>query len=117
MVPLGVAMQLPKGCYAEVVSRSSTAKNFHIWNAGSVGIIDHAFKGDNDEWQYPATMIGMAYATIHKNDRICQFSLKLSQHATIWQKLRWLLSSGVELVFVDTLGNDDRNGFGSTGKV
>ena len=52
---------------------------------------------------------------MHKGDRICQFRIQLSQKATMWQKIKWLLSSGIELVEVDDLGNENRLGFGSTG--
>lgn len=53
---------------------------------------------------------------MHKGDRICQFRIQLSQKATVWQKLRWLFSSGIKFVKVDDLGGTDRGGFGSTGK-
>lgn len=53
---------------------------------------------------------------INKGDRICQFRIQLSQKATFWQKIKWLLSSGVELVKVDNLSSVNRGGFGSTGK-
>jgi hypothetical protein len=33
----------------------------------------------------------------------------------MWQRIKWLLSSGIELEEVETLGGDDRNGLGSTG--
>jgi dUTPase len=39
----------------------------------------------------------------------------LSQKATVWQKLKWLFSSGVEIVEVESLSGTNRNGFGSTG--
>lgn len=115
-IPLGIATQLPAGCEAVMVSRSSTAKNFHIWNSGAIGVIDNSFNGDNDQWLYPATTIGSNRTMVHKNDRICQFRIRLSQKATMWQKLRWLFSSGVKLKFVDHLGNKDRHGIGSSGK-
>ena len=57
----------------------------------------------------------MKATTIHKGDRICQFRIQLSQKATMWQKLKWLSSSGIELVEVDDLGDNNRGGFGSTG--
>ena len=48
------------------------------------------------------------YATrdtiIHKNDRICQF--RIMEHQPT-----------IEFDEVDTLGNEDRNGFGTTGVV
>jgi dUTPase len=57
----------------------------------------------------------MKKATIHKGDRVCQFRIQLSQKATLWQKIKWLFTSGVELEFVDDLGDTARNGLGSTG--
>ena len=41
--------------------------------------------------------------TIHKNDRICQFRIEKHQPT-------------IEFEEVDTLGNEDRSGFGSSGK-
>ena len=47
------------------------------------------------------------YATrdtmIHKNDRICQFRIEKHQPTIMFEE-------------VDTLGNEDRSGFGSSGK-
>jgi dUTPase len=33
----------------------------------------------------------------------------------MWQKLKWLFSSGIEIEQVDSLDNPERGGFGSTG--
>ena len=57
----------------------------------------------------------MRETTIEAGDRICQFRIQLSQKATMWQKIKWLLSSGIELVEVDDLGDDNRGGFGTSG--
>ena len=57
----------------------------------------------------------MRETTIEAGDRICQFRIQLSQKATMWQKIKWLLSSGIKLVEVDDLGNDNRGGFGTSG--
>ena len=101
MIGLGVAMELPDGYEAFVAPRSSTFKNYHILLANSIGIIDNSYKGDNDEWKF------LAYAVedtvIQKNDRICQFRILKSQ-------------GDIEIEKVDTLGNEDRSGIGSTGK-
>ena len=99
LIPLGVAIQLPKGYYAEVVPRSSTFKKYHILMANSIGIIDESYNGDNDIWQFPA------YATedtvIPFNDRICQFTIKKKENFVIEK--------------VEKLNNSNRGGFGSTG--
>lgn len=101
-IPLGVAMELPKGYEAIVAPRSSTFKKYGILMANSIGIIDESYCGDSDEWQL------VAYATrdtvINKNERICQFRIFNHQPA-------------LELVTVEMLGNADRGGIGSTGTV
>ena len=112
-LPLGVAMELPKGFEAIVLPRSSTPKKLGIICANSMGIIDNSYNSDEDEWKFPA--IAIRETTIEKDTRICQFRIQLSQKATMWQKIKWLFSSGVELVAVDNLNNEDRLGFGSTG--
>ena len=63
--------------------------------------------------EFPA--IAIRDTTIHKGDRICQFRIQLSQKATMWQKLKWLFSSGIELVKVQKLNGNNRTGIGSTG--
>ena len=42
LIPLGVAMQLPKGYEAWIVPRSSTMKSFGILQANSIGIVDES---------------------------------------------------------------------------
>lgn len=100
LIPLGVAMELPENYGAHVYPRSSTFKNYGILMANSVGIIDHNYKGDGDEWKVPA------YATrdvrIPKNARIAQFMIVERQPK-------------INLIKVEMLGNEDRNGIGSTG--
>ena len=102
MIPLGVAMELPSGYEALVAPRSSTFRKYGILLANSVGIIDEAYKGDNDEWNF------LAYATkdtkIRKNERICQF--RIIQHQPL-----------IHLQEVESLGNADRGGIGSTGRI
>ena len=102
MIPLGVAMELPKGYEALVAPRSSTFKKYGIILANSIGIIDESYKGDGDEWNF------LAYATrdtrIRKNERICQF--RIIQHQPL-----------IHLQEVESLGNADRGGIGSTGRI
>lgn len=113
LIKLGVAIQLPKGFEAVVLSRSSTFKNFGVTLANSEGVIDQTYCGDNDEWRYNA--IALRDTIIHEGDRICQFRIQLSQKATVWQKLKWLFSSGIKIVEVNRLGNPNRGGIGSSG--
>ena len=77
LIPLGVAMELPKGYEAHVVPRSSTFKNFGIIQTNSMGIIDETYCGDNDQWFFPA--YALRDTVIHVNDRICQFRIMAHQ--------------------------------------
>lgn len=100
-IPLGIALELPKGCEAIMAPRSSTFRKYGIILTGSIGVIDEAYNGDDDEWKFPA------YATrdtkICKGDRICQFRTFAHQ-------------GDVMLHYVDSLNNASRGGLGSTGQ-
>lgn len=109
---LGVAMQLPKGMIARMYSRSSSPSKLGIGLANSVGFIDTAYCGDNDEWKCP--IIAYRACTISKGTRVCQFEIAPSQFAKWHHKLRWLLTTPL-LEQVGHLGNDNRGGIGSTG--
>ncbi|MGN0144139.1 MAG: dUTP diphosphatase [Clostridium sp.] len=113
-IPLGIAVKLPDGFEAIVASRSSNPKKFGIFIPNGQGIIDNSYSGNGDQWYYIAA--SMENTTIKKGNRICQFRIQLSQKATVWQKLRWLFSSGIEIVQVNNLKDKDRGGLGSTGK-
>lgn len=100
LIPLGVAMELPKGYEAHVVPRSSTFKNFGIIQTNSLGIIDESYNGDGDFWFFPA--YALRDTKIDINDRICQFRIIKHQPEIMFEE-------------VEILGNDDRGGHGSTG--
>ena len=100
-IPLGVAIELPKGYEALVAPRSSTPKNFFIIMANSIGVIDETFRGDNDQWCMPAYAI--QDTEIKKGERVCQF--RIIEH-----------QPEIEFEVVDHLGNEDRGGWGTSGK-
>ena len=101
LIDLGFALQLPDGYEAHIVPRSSTFKNFGVLQTNSMGIIDNSYCGDEDYWRLP--VIAMRDTLIKKGDRICQFR--------IIEKM-----STIEVEIVKSLGNENRGGFGSTGK-
>lgn len=113
MIGLDVAVKLPKGFEAIIVARSSTYKNYCIFNPGALGIIDNRYCGNDDEWMFPIYATKETY--IPSGSRLCQFRIQLSQKATFWQKLRWLFSNGVKIIQVDSLKDMNRGGLGSTG--
>lgn len=101
LVPLGVAMELPKGYEAHIVPRSSTYKNFGVIQANHCGVVDGSYCGDNDMWRMP--VIAMRDTQIHVNDRICQFRIMKNQPEILFEE-------------VEHLEGKDRCGFGTTGK-
>lgn len=101
LIPLGVAMELPKGYEAHIVPRSSTFKTFGIIQTNHQGVIDSSYCGDNDEWKMP--VYAMRDTHIEVNDRICQFRIMENQPKIQFEEVKAL--TGV-----------DRGGFGTTGK-
>lgn len=100
-VSLGVGMELPKGYEAEVRLRSGTRKQFNVRLTNHVGTIDNAFNGNNDIWlaEFEAIKDGV----MKKGDRIVQFRIVEEQ-------------PDFTFTLVDKLGDEDRSGFGSSGK-
>lgn len=101
LIPLGVAMELPKEYEAHVVPRSSTFKNFGIIQTNHMGVIDESYCGDGDQWFFPA--YALRDTEIHEGDRICQFRIMEHQPKIIFEE-------------TEKLDNEDRGGIGSTGK-
>ena len=101
LIRLGVIIQLPEGYEAYLLPRSSTFKKYGIIVTNSMGIIDHSYCGDNDQWFMP--VIAMRDTHISFNDRICQFRILENQPTIVFDER-------------DHLEGADRGGFGSTGK-
>ena len=103
MISLGVSMEIPEGYEANIVPRSSTYKHWGIIQTNSYGVIDNSYSGDNDIWKFPCVKINSGEVTIPKGTRLCQFRINKNMDA-------------VDFVEVETLNNEDRSGFGSSGK-
>ena len=101
LIPLGVAMELPKGYEAHILPRCSTFKNFGIIQTNHCGIVDGSYCGDNDMWRMPA--LAVRDTVIHVNDRICQFRIVENQPEIHFEE-------------VEHLTGTDRGGFGTTGR-
>jgi dUTP pyrophosphatase len=95
-------MELPQGYEAHLLPRSSTFKTWGLLQTNSMGIVDGSYCGDNDMWRMPV------YATrdtvVHVGDRIAQFRIMANQPQICFEE-------------VAHLGNEDRGGFGSTGRA
>lgn len=128
MIPLGFALELPAGYEGHLAPRSSTFKTWGIIQTNSVGVVDDTYIGDNDQWYLPVyCLIAKEYADkvedsyheldntteakgekikgtwIHKGDKVAQFRIMEVQPE-------------FEFDEVESFGNADRGGFGSTGR-
>ena len=101
MISLGVSMEIPEGYEAHVLPRSSTFQKYGIMLVNGTGIIDNDYKGDDDVWHFHAYAVRLTY--IPAGERIAQFRIVPKQPK-------------IEFVPVDSLGNPNRGGFGSTGR-
>lgn len=99
-IPLGVSMELPAGYEAIVAPRSSIFKNFGVRQANSIGIIDTAFHGPNDQWKFPC--VADRDTVIPKHSRLCQFRIQKRQ-------------PHIEFIEDSLEDNEDRGGVGTTG--
>lgn len=123
MIPLGFALELPSGYEAHLAPRSSTFKTWGIIQTNSVGVVDDTYIGDNDIWHMPVYCldpkdkreIGIIEISndnyeynieegtwIHKGDKIGQFRIME-------------VMPEIEFEEVESFGNADRGGFGTTG--
>ena len=113
MVPLGFALELPEGWEGHLAPRSSTFKTWGIIQTNSVGVVDDTYIGDNDQWHMPVYCLQgkdiesengeeVKGTWIRKGDKIGQFRIM-----EVMPK--------IEFEEVESFGNKDRGGFGTTG--
>lgn len=111
LVPLGIAMKLPEDYEAYILPRSSTFKTWGIIQTNHMGVVDHTYCGDNDQWMMPVICVSPRTNNgpnetpgtyIRKGDKICQFRIQKRMPELSFNE-------------VTQLGSTDRGGFGSTG--
>ena len=117
MIPLGFALELPQGWEGHLAPRSSTFKSWGIIQTNHVGVVDDTYIGDNDQWHMPVycltanckvneneipTVDGRQGVWIRKGDKIGQFRIME-------------VMPEIEFDEVESFGNADRGGFGTTG--
>jgi len=99
-IPLNVAIEFPPGCWLLLAARSSCYK-YGLLPSNGIGIFDHDFKGDNDEYMFLVFNPTDAAVTISRGTRIAQ--------------LVPMAQVEVKIVEADRLDAPDRGGYGSTG--
>lgn len=100
-IPLGISVKLPEGYEAHVLPRSSTFDKWGIIMTNSMGVIDESYCGEHDIWAFPA--LAFRPTTIFKGDRICQFRIMKKMPEVYFTE-------------VDHMTDEDRGGFGSSGR-
>lgn len=100
LIPLNLAIEVPKGHVVLLIARSSTRK-FGLTMINGVGVMDSDYIGDGDEYHFSAQNFTKKSVTIEKGTRIAQGVLIKHERAQ-WKE-------------VEKLGNKTRGGFGSTG--
>lgn len=100
-IPMNVAIQIPDGHFIMQVPRSSTHK-LGLIAINSVGIIDRDYCGNNDEYLFPAYNFTDKTVTVEKGTRLSQLILIKCENFDVEE--------------VDSMGDSDRGGFGTTGK-
>ncbi len=105
MINLGFALELPKGWEGHLAPRSSTFKTWGIIQTNSVGVVDDTYIGDNDIWHMPVYCLQAKDENgtwIKTGDKIGQFRIME-------------VMPEIEFEEVESFGNQDRGGFGTTG--
>lgn len=100
LVPLNVAVQIPKGYFGMLVARSSLAKRFGVMLTNGVGIIDSDYCGNDDEIMASLISLTDLPVTIERGERIAQLII--------------IPFEKVQLNEVEVLTDANRGGFGST---
>lgn len=100
LIPLNVAVEIPQGYWLMIAARGSTHK-LGIMPVHGIGIGDWDFRGDDDEYFFPALNFTDEEVTIEKGTRIAQMMVTKVEEMTVTE--------------VDKLGNKNRGKFGSTG--
>lgn len=100
LIPLNVAVEIPQGYWLMIAARGSTHK-LGIMPVHGIGIGDWDFRGDDDEYFFPALNFTDEEVTIEKGTRIAQMMVAKVEEMTVTE--------------VDKLGNKNRGKFGSTG--
>lgn len=100
-VPLNVALQIPEEYFVLVSARSSLQKK-GLMMANGIGIGDYDYRGDGDEYKAALYNFSQKVVQIEKGERIVQMIV--------------LHREQIQLERADSFTENDRGGFGSTGR-
>jgi dUTP pyrophosphatase len=129
MIPLGFALELPQGWEGHLAPRSSTFKTWGIIQTNHVGIVDDSYIGDNDQWHMPVYCLqGHKYVSDDEgNPVIADNCIKTEKSCELTADGTWIRQGDkigqfrimevmpeIQFEEVESFGNVDRGGFGTT---
>ena len=114
MIPLGFALELPPGWEGHLAPRSSTFKTWGIIQTNSVGVVDDTYIGDNDQWHMPVYCLTEMHHRDPENDDY-KLGTWIRKGDKIGQFRIMEVMPAIEFEEVESFGNADRGGFGTTG--
>lgn len=101
LIPLNIVVKPPKGHFTIIAARSSLPKR-GLFLANGIGIVDEDYSGNNDELKAAVYNFTDKPVEIKKGDRIVQVII------LPYDKVEWQETENME--------NENRGGFGTTGK-
>lgn len=117
MIPLGFALELPQGWEGHLAPRSSTFKSWGVIQTNSVGVVDDTYIGDNDEWHMPVYCLTPKDSMVDENSKEDILGTWIKQGDKIGQFRIMEVMPKITFIEVETFGNEDRGGFGTTTKT
>lgn len=100
LVPLNIALQIPKDHWVLVSARSSLHKK-GLMVANGIGVGDYDYRGDNDEYQAVLWNFTDKAVTVKRGERIVQMVVLKRERVKFSEKVRF--------------NSKSRGGFGTTG--
>jgi dUTP pyrophosphatase len=101
LIPTNFIIEIPAGYMLAITPRSSTPKKKGLISPHGFGIIDQDYHGEEDEIKFQVYNITDAEVKIERGERLGQASL-LRVDTAEWEE-------------TDTMSENNRGGFGSTG--
>lgn len=113
MIPLGFALELPSGWEGHLAPRSSTFKTWGIIQTNSVGVVDDTYIGDGDQWHMPVYCLQGKESTVIDGAEVKGTWIRHGDKVGQFRIME--VMPEIEFEEVESFGNADRGGFGTTG--
>lgn len=102
IIPANIIVEVPHGYFLMLASRSSTPIRKKLMIANSIGVIDQDYHGDKDEIGIQVLNFSNEEVIVKKGERIAQALLVQIAKVETFEE-------------VESIKEDSRGGFGSTG--